>query len=158
MTSCVFFMRLFCSRSAHTAVPLSALVAFADTKDGPGDKGHKELPGPRRAGCRHQGPGNGRAAVSILEEPAGRGKLDVEPEGKKVALSSCPVSAAKKCFHGARRLEQHARAASLRTLGSPFAQDRTQKPFSVVWKIVFKTLETFYSSLQSKLFYFYCKS
>lgn len=38
--------------------------------------------------------------MSILEEPAGRGKPDVEPEGKKVALSSFPVSAAKKCFLG----------------------------------------------------------
>lgn len=94
------FIRVFCLHSAETTGPLFALMAFADTKDGPGNKGHKKLPRPRRAGRCRQGPGNGRAAVSILEEPAGRGELDVEPEGKKVALSSFQVSVAQKCFHG----------------------------------------------------------
>lgn len=93
--SCI---RVFCLHSAETEGPLFALVAFADTKDGPGNKGHKELLRPRRAGRRRQGPGNGRTALSILEEPAGRGELDVKPEGKKVALSSFQVSVFQKCF------------------------------------------------------------
>lgn len=41
-------------------------MAFADTKDGPADKGHKKLPSTRRACHCHQGPGNSRAAVGIL--------------------------------------------------------------------------------------------
>lgn len=111
-------------------------MAFTDRKDGPANKGHKKLSSSCRARCCHQGPGNGGAALSILEEPRGIESWTSRLQGRK---RLCCLSG---CNEDARPLVPESAPGQLpQRLWVFFHPKRIQNSFSVVWKIILRCLK-----------------
>ena len=110
-------------------------MAFTDRKDGPANKGHKKLSSSCRARCCCQGPGNGGAALSILEEPRGIESWTSRLQGRK---RLCSLSG---CSGDAHPLVPESAPGQLPSapLGL-LSPKKNAEAFSVVWKIILRCL------------------